>query len=81
MGVALDHHYSVNSHHPEHFSDGTRGMNLLDVLEMLADWDAAATRHTDGDLATSIEINAERFGYGQEFKALLTNTAADLGWL
>ncbi len=35
MGVALDHHYSVNSHHPEHFSDGTRGMNLLDVLEML----------------------------------------------
>jgi hypothetical protein len=27
----LDHHYSVNSHHPEHFLNGIRGMNLIDL--------------------------------------------------
>src|SRR3982751_4728256 len=38
MGVALRHHYEVNSHHPEHFENGIDGMTLLDVLEMFCDW-------------------------------------------
>jgi len=81
MRVALDHHYAVNSHHPEHFEDGYAGMSLLDVLEMLADWKAATLRHDDGDLDRSISINAERFGYGEEFERLLRTTARDMGWL
>jgi fumarylacetoacetate (FAA) hydrolase family protein len=28
MDVALKHHYSANSHHPEHFENGIKGMNL-----------------------------------------------------
>lgn len=74
MKPALDHHYANNTHHPEHFSDGIKGMNLLDVLEMLCDWKAATLRHNDGDIRKSIEINQKRFGYSDEFKQILINT-------
>ena len=81
MKPALDHHYAANAHHPEHHPDGIRGMTLLDVVEMLADWKAATERHADGSLAKSIELNQKRFGYGDELKAILTNTAKAMGWL
>lgn len=81
MGEALQHHYEVNDHHPEHFTFGIHEMDLLQLCEMLADWKAATLRHADGDLRRSIEQNAERFGYGQELGALLLRTAERLGWL
>lgn len=81
MKPALDHHYANNRHHPEHHPDGVRGMNLLDVVEMLADWKAATERHADGSLARSIEINQKRFGYSDELRAILTNTAKAMGWM
>mgnify|MGYP000880014968 CR=1 FL=1 len=74
MGEGLRHHYENNDHHPEHFRDGIKGMDLIQLLEMLCDWGAAVQRHADGDLRRSIEINAERFGYGDEIKRLLLNT-------
>ncbi len=46
LRVAIDHHYANNRHHPEHHSDGVRGMNLIDVVEMFIDWLA----HSDGDM-------------------------------
>ena len=51
---ALDIHYANNRHHPEHFADGIRGMNLLDVLEMICDWKASSERHADGNIYRSI---------------------------
>ena len=82
MGVGLRHHYAYNSHHPEHYGDdGIHGMDLLDLVEMLADWKAATERHADGDLDRSITHNAERFGYGPEIKGLLRKTALRFGWL
>lgn len=81
MRAGLDHHYAANSHHPEYYEDGIHGMCLLDLIEMLADWKAATERHDDGDLGRSIQINRERFGYGDEIEGLLTLTAQRLGWL
>ena len=72
---ALDIHYANNRHHPEHFEDGIRGMNLLDLLEMICDWKASSERHNDGDIFKSIEINQKRFGYSDDIKAVLRNTA------
>lgn len=77
----LRHHWQVNRHHPEHHPDGIRGMSLLDLVEMLADWKAATLRHDDGDLDRSIGLLRERYGYGAELEGLLRNTARDLGWL
>lgn len=78
MQPALAHHYAHNSHHPEHFKDGIRGMTLMDVLEMLCDWFAATKRHHDGDIRVSIEKNQARFGYSDELKQILLNTVAKL---
>lgn len=80
MGPALQHHYENNSHHPEHFPNGINGMNLLDVLEMLADWKAAGMRHNDGDLQQSLEINKTRFQISDQLAEILANTVRDLGW-
>lgn len=71
---AIDHHNAHNSHHPEHHPEGIRGMNLVDLLEMICDWRAATERHADGNIRSSIEKNQERFGYSDDVKALLHNT-------
>lgn len=74
MSVALEHHYSNNRHHPEHFEDGISGMNLVDLIEMICDWKAATMRHNDGNIVKSIEINQKRFGYSDELKQIFLNT-------
>jgi len=74
MDVAIKHHYSCNSHHPEYYENGIKGMTLLDLLEMLIDWNAATLRHADGDIMRSIDINQGRFGYTDELKQILINT-------
>ena len=82
MGVALEHHYQVNDHHPQHFKGEhpIMQMNLLNITEMLCDWKAAGERMTNGDIYRSIEQNQQRFGYSDELKAILVNTARALGW-
>lgn len=81
MGEGLRHHYAANDHHPEHFGDGICEMHAGQLIEMLCDWKAATLRHADGDLRRSIEQNAQRFGYGDEIRDLLLNTAQAYGWL
>jgi hypothetical protein len=80
LGVALQHHYehTSNRHHPEHFKDGIKGMNLVDLCEMFIDWAAATQRHENGDIAESVEKNAKRFGYDEPLISIFKNTARDL---
>jgi hypothetical protein len=78
LKAALDHHYALNRHHPEHFEDGIKGMNLVDILEMFCDWYAATKRHNDGDMLRSIAINQGRFGYSDDVKAVFENTYRDI---
>ena len=74
LGAALRHHYQNNSHHPEHYSNGVSGMDLLDLIEMYCDWAAATTRHADGDLGASIEHNSSRFELGPVLTSIFRNT-------
>lgn len=74
MKPALDHHYAVCRHHPQHFAGGIQEMNLLDLLEMVLDWVAATQRLAGGDVRQSIEINQARFGYSDDIKRLMINT-------
>lgn len=83
LGAALEHHYEHNDHHPEHFHPelGIHAMDLVQLIEMLADWKAAGERHADGgDLERSIRVNADRFNYGPDMADLLLRTARNLGW-
>jgi hypothetical protein len=73
---ALDHHYLKNSHHPEHYENGIKGMNLFDLVEMFFDWWAATKRHNDGDILKSIEINEKRFSIPPELSDIFRNTVA-----
>lgn len=81
MGPALDHHYQVNSHHPEHYQNGINGMSLIDLVEMLADWKASTMRHADGDILKSLEINKARFGMSDQLFEILKNTVIEMGWM
>jgi hypothetical protein len=86
---ALDHHFAHNDHHPEHFSNGVRGMSLMALMEMLCDWRAASERVKqrldDPDKVSSFErglaYNQERFGYSDELADILMNTARELDLL
>lgn len=85
MTPALNHHYEYNRHHPEYWFKkfhssytgmiGLNDMTLIDIIEMLCDWKAATLRHNDGDIFKSIEGNQKRFGYTNELKSILINTA------
>jgi hypothetical protein len=76
----IDHHYQVNSHHPEHYPDGIAGMSLLDIIEMLCDWKAASERTRQGSIAQSLAHNKERFGISDQLASILENTVKELEW-
>jgi hypothetical protein len=78
MGVALEHHYARNSHHPEHHKNGINDMSLLDLIEMLVDWKAASERHNDGNILKSIEYNGQRFEMSPQLIRIFENTAKEL---
>jgi hypothetical protein len=78
--TALQHHYEHNSHHPEYYEDGIRGMSLFDVLEMLIDWKAASERHPSGDIRKSLEMNTQRWGLSDDMARILANTIEEFGW-
>jgi hypothetical protein len=75
MGAALEHHYRVNRHHPEHFANGIHGMNLLDLMELVCDWVAAAGRKGESPVPYIEGAAKERFGYGEEIERLLVKTS------
>lgn len=70
----LDHHYSRNRHHPQHWPNGISDMTLVDLIELFADWAAGVKRNLNGNLRESIEINASRFKMSPQLKAIFENT-------
>lgn len=70
MGEGVKLHYKSNRHHPEHYENGVNDMTLIDVVEMLADWMAAAqARNTHVDLKHA----AERFGLSDQLVQIFAN--------
>lgn len=70
MGEGISLHYKANRHHPEHYENGVDDMTLIDVVEMLADWMAAAqARNTHVDLKNA----TERFGLSDQLVRIFAN--------
>ena len=70
----FNHHYKVNSHHPEHFVNPEYEMTLIDMVEMLCDWFAYKQ---DIPIKEGIELireQCDRFGFSDTIRSLLTNT-------
>lgn len=71
---ALDHHYAHARHHSEHFPNGISGMNIIDVIEMLADWKASSLRQNDGNILKSLEENRQRYKIDDQLMSIIINT-------
>lgn len=76
----IDHHYTANDHHPEHYPNGIAGMSLLSLVEMLCDWKAASERTKQGSIQASLAHNKARFGIDDQLASILENTVKELGW-
>lgn len=76
----IEHHYKLNSHHPEHFPNGVAGMTLIDLVEMFCDWKAASERTKQGSILASIKHNRDRWGLNPQLASILENTVIELGW-
>jgi hypothetical protein len=73
----VNHHYKLNTHHPEHWELGVADMDLLDVIEMLIDWKAVSLEKRN-DFEKSLEISIQRFEIEPQLASILRNTAKRL---
>ena len=69
----LNHHYSVNRHHPEHFENGIKDMTLFDIIEMYFDWHAASLR-SDTGFEKGLLMNIERYNISDDLRQIFINT-------
>lgn len=69
----LDHHYSVNRHHPEHFENGIEGFTLVDLVEYFSDT-FAASQKSDTSYADGLKINAEKHKLPPLLQQIFVNT-------
>ena len=74
IAPALAHHYANNRHHPQHFENGIDDMNLVGLIELLADWKASAERQNDGNVRFGMAKNIERFRISPQLASILKNT-------
>lgn len=70
----LEHHYSINSHHPEHFEDPSSQMDLIDLIEMLCDWFSYSNDISWLEGYNTINSQCARFKLNDTIKHLLLNT-------
>lgn len=70
---AIEHHYSMNDHHPEFFEDGVNCMHAVQFIEMLCDWMAASER-SQTSLTTGLEMNRKRFNIDDQLFQIIRNT-------
>lgn len=81
MGEGLKHHYKSNPHHPEFHRNGVDGMAIWDVVEMIADWMAAAsTKKSVSNKHVDLGYLQNRFNLSPQLRRIIANTlwAADM---
>lgn len=59
---ALETHWSLNDHHPEHWSSGVREMPRVVLAEMVADWVARGQEFGSDVLEFVHEVACPRYG-------------------
>ncbi len=75
--AVFKHHYACNRHHPEHFENGIKDMNLVDLIEMLADWISYKDSLSITEAIELVYVQAKRFGFSDETISYMVNTLVD----
>lgn len=78
---SIEHHYKHNRHHTAFHKNGFADMNLLDILEMLADWRAASRRSPDLSLKDSLPIAYKKYNIPTNMQRHIEATLKYLGWI
>lgn len=78
---AIDHHYANNRHHTAFHENGINDMNLIDILEMLADWKAAERRSPDKKLEDTLDYAFNKYGIDEQLAKIVMNTLKDFKWI
>lgn len=78
LGEMITHHRANNSHHPEHYENGIRGMDLFDLVEMFFDWKAASERNQDTQM--NLDAACAKYEVEEPLRSILFNTAERLGY-
>lgn len=77
LAPVLIRHYERNRHHPEHFPNKINDMNLIDLMEMFADWLATLHNKDIDKVNDSIDVSQERFGFDGVLNKIFKNTVRD----
>lgn len=77
LGPALEHHFSMNRHHPEHFPAGINGMDAMDLKEMICDWLAASMR-SNLDIREGLLLNKKKFKIDDQLFSIIEHTVERL---
>ena len=78
---AIDHHYVNNRHHTGYHKNGINDMNLIDIIEMVADWKAASRRSPDKTLEDTLHYAFAKNKIQDQLAKIITNTLKDLNWI
>lgn len=70
---AITHHFQNNSHHPEHFKNGVKDMNIIEIIEMLCNW--KANLKDCESLDTKIKKYKKLYGLSNDLTNILLNTS------
>ena len=78
---AVDNHHENNRHHTDYHKNGINDMTLIDVMEMLADWKAAARRSPDRKFEDTLEYAKNKYAIDDQLFKIIVNTLKSLAWI
>ena len=78
---AVVHHHKNNRHHTDFHENGINDMTLIDIIEMVADWRAAARRSPDKKFADTLDYAKKKYGIDDQMFGIICNTLRALNWL
>jgi len=56
-------------------------MTLVDIIEMICDWKAAARRSPDKTFADTLDYAFKKYGIAEQLQSILLNTFRKMGWM
>lgn len=78
MMSAIAHHHVENDHHPEHFTNGMKDMNIQQLAEMVCDIITTAKENSinEESLQQFVETKlSETYNIGEPLRSIIINTA------
>lgn len=73
VDIAMQHHYRLTRHHPQHFKNGMRDMCLIDLVETFVDWEMDAEEEGK-DFSEILAEKQKEFGFSDDIRDIMQNT-------